>query len=99
MVRQSRWTHSVQSDLIGAGGVALGVSSVTKKKVHELEPTERRPFTSRVSEAAIFTGMILLTSLAIIAVAVAAPIILGLTALAGFISRKGRARRWRPVGA
>lgn len=54
---------------------------------------------ARAIETAVFIGMILLTSLAVMAVAVAAPLVLGVTALAGFFSRKRAARRWRPVGA
>lgn len=75
------------------------VRSVTETEAHKPAPVERRSFASRVSETAVFVGMILFTSIAVIAVAIAAPIVLGLTAVAGFISRNGRARRWRSVGA
>lgn len=63
------------------------------------EPAKKRSLLGRAGETAVFIGVILIASLGVIAVAVAAPLVLGATALAGFFYRDRRARRWRPAGA
>ncbi|WP_428407976.1 hypothetical protein [Hyphococcus sp.] len=53
----------------------------------------------RAGEALFFTGVILLSSLAVVAIAIAAPFVLAASAIAGFLTRKEGDRGWRPVSA
>ena len=59
----------------------------------------RHSAVKRAGEAVFFTGVILLSSLAVIALAVAAPFILAVSAVAGLLSRNKHAGGWRPVSA
>jgi len=59
----------------------------------------RQSVVKRAGEALFFTGVILLSSLAVIAIAVAAPFVLAASALAGLVTNKKSARGWRPVSA
>jgi hypothetical protein len=47
----------------------------------------------------IFAGVILLSSVAVMAVAFAAPLVLIVSAIGGFFARKSDAGGWRPAGA
>jgi hypothetical protein len=58
-----------------------------------------RPVAQRIGEALIFAGVILLSSVAVMAVAFAAPLVLIVSAIGGFFARKSDAGGWRPAGA
>ncbi|MEO1135777.1 MAG: hypothetical protein AAFW68_04075 [Pseudomonadota bacterium] len=57
------------------------------------------PFLKGVLEALLFVGLIILSSLAVIAFAIAAPFVLILSALAGLFSKGREGRAWRSVAA
>ncbi len=59
----------------------------------------RRSVLKRAGEALFFAGVILLSSLAVIALAIAAPFVLAASALTGLVTNKDSARGWRPVSA
>ena len=59
----------------------------------------RPPAVKRAGEALFFAVLILISSLAIIAVAIAAPFVLAASAVAGVLTHKHGARGWRPVSA
>ncbi|MEC9295579.1 MAG: hypothetical protein VX553_07755 [Pseudomonadota bacterium] len=53
----------------------------------------------RAGEALFFAGVILLSSLAVIALAIAAPFVLAASAIAGLLTKNKDAHGWRPVSA
>lgn len=53
----------------------------------------------RLGDAALFAGVIILSTLAVTAVAILAPIVLTVSALTALFTREGSTRRWRPVAA
>ncbi|WP_395073564.1 hypothetical protein [Hyphococcus sp.] len=53
----------------------------------------------RLAEILLFAGVIIVSSLAVAAVALAAPFVLAASALAAFFPGKRTARGWRPVTA
>ena len=59
----------------------------------------RSPAVRRVGEALFFAGVILLSSVAVIAVAIAAPFVLAASVIAGALTKKNNGRGWRPVSA
>lgn len=57
------------------------------------------PALKRMGEVLLFVGLILLSSLAVIAVAVAAPFVLLLSYVAGVFSKGRETRAWRSLAA
>ena len=57
------------------------------------------PRLKRLGDAALFAGVIVLSTLAVTAVAILAPIVLTVSALTALFTRKGSTRGWRPVAA
>lgn len=56
------------------------------------------PAKGRVTDILIFTGIFILCSIALATIAVAAPIILAISVLAGIFFRNGDGNRWRTTG-
>ncbi|WP_425409551.1 hypothetical protein [Hyphococcus sp.] len=54
---------------------------------------------NRIIETAVFCIVVLAASIAVIALAIAAPVILGLTAISGILFGGEHSRRWRSVSA
>ena len=73
------------------------VSISNEPKPHHLPVAGR--LAKRSFEIVLFTGVIILSSLAIAAVALAAPIVLTASAVAAYFPGKRAARGWRPVTA
>ncbi|PQA89106.1 hypothetical protein [Hyphococcus luteus] len=53
----------------------------------------------RLGEVMLFTCVVALSCLAVIAVALAAPFVLAASAIAGLFAKPGAPRGWRPAGA
>ena len=65
-----------------------------------LEPLKKSDTAlDRIVDALIFAGFLLLSVIALAAVAVATPVVLAISALAGLISRNNEDDGWRPAGA
>lgn len=58
-----------------------------------------RPLVRRVVETALFAAVILLSSIAVILVAIAAPIIVAVSGFAALMSPKKNTGGWRPANA
>lgn len=54
---------------------------------------------NRAIDAVIFLGFLILSGVAVIAVAIVAPFILALSAIVGLFSKKSAYAGWRPAGA
>ncbi|WDI30376.1 hypothetical protein PUV54_10435 [Hyphococcus flavus] len=67
-------------------------------KTTEFNEAERSSLLNRVMETALFACIVILSCAAIIVFALAAPVILAVTALMGYFSHKGGPRRWRQAG-
>ena len=59
----------------------------------------RSPAVKKAGEALFFAGVIVLSSVAVIAVAFAAPIVLAASAVTGALTKKNDTCGWRPVSA
>lgn len=53
----------------------------------------------RVADALIFLGFLILSGIAIVAVAVATPVVLAISAIAGLLSKNADRAGWRAAGA
>ena len=54
---------------------------------------------NRLGEVSMFAGVVLLSSLAVAFVAIAAPFVLAASALTALFTERGSSRGWRPVSA
>ncbi len=75
---------------------------VILKKVSLLkqQKSERsRTALDRFWDALIFLGFLIVSALAIAVVAIAAPVVLAISAIAGLISKNADRAGWRPAGA
>lgn len=70
---------------------------VDKTEIAEVSTARPQSLVRRAIDAVLVASLIILSSIAVILVAAAAPIILALTAIGGFFTRKDAVRHWRPI--
>lgn len=76
------------------------VDSLNKRISRQQQSGKRAETTAgRIAGAALFLVIFLLSALAVAALAVAAPVVLALSAIAGLVAGKKHNSGWRPAGA
>ncbi len=95
---RDHWTHRRQYDLMFLCSCVERVQEVEKQVLKSGEDAKSETLFQRLCEILLFIGVIALSCLVVIAVALAAPFVLAGSAIAGLVSRGGAQRGWRSAG-
>ncbi len=104
MIEYGRAELDWVSALCFDGGIDLGVvayGAMLKKQTVSRQEPESQPegWAGRLADIALMIAVLLLSALAVAAVAFVAPLILAVSAIAGLMTKNRAAKSWRPAGA